>query len=273
MNYFYENVPELQLPDHIQQQLISLDRNSLRINDLCLANGKEVFVGLSYDSLERLDFASEQYNYELGSIITWYLSADLEQAVLDHYADFFGLFSEPPAIRLQYIFGSGVAVHIDQIRSSSIIHPLLNHANTFTRFYEHKYVNAAWRQHYSNIADPSWPPCKSIKSFEYLPLHIQQEILTHDGSESILSGINLSKNLPGLDEYNNRVVPPNIVELVDQVEIKNYPCLLNVRHPHDVYLHDIPDSNNGRLSLYWKFSNEEFSTVRTAYHQYVQSKI
>ena len=135
MNYFYENVPELQLPDHIQQQLISLDRNSLRINDLCLADGKEVFVGLSYDTLERLDFASEQYNYELGSIITWYLHADLEQAVLDHYADFFGLFSEPPAIRLQYIFGSGVAVHIDQIRSSSIIHPLLNHANTFTRFY------------------------------------------------------------------------------------------------------------------------------------------
>ena len=271
MNYFYKNVPELQLPDHIQQQLIDLDRNSLRINDLCLADGKEVFAGLSYDSLKRLNFASEQYNYELGSIITWYLPADLQQAVLDYYADFFGLLSEVPAIRLQYIFGNGVAVHVDQIRSSSIIHPLLNHANTFTRFYEHKYESATWRQHYSNIADPSWPSCESIRSFEYLPLHIQQEILTHDGSESILSGNVLAGNLANLDEY-NKLITPNSVELVDQVEIKNYPCLLNARRCHDVYLPHTPDSNNGRLSLYWKFSNQEFSTIHTAYHQFVKFK-
>jgi hypothetical protein len=103
-------------------------------------------------------------------------------------------------------------------------------------------------------------------------LHIQQEILTHDGSESILSGVNLTENLKGLNEE-LKVIPPNSVEFADQVEITNYPFLLNVRHPHDVYLPDIPDSNNGRLSLYWKFSNQEFSTVLTAYHQYVQSKI
>lgn len=271
MNYFYEHVPELQLPDHIKQQLIGLDRTSLRINDLCLGDGKDVVVGFSYDTLEPLDFAKEQYDTDLGSIVSWHLPTDLEQAILDHYADFFACLTEPPAIRLQHVFGHRVPIHIDQIRSSSIIHPLLNHNNTFTRFYEHKLENAAWRQHYSTIADPSWPPCESIRSFEYLPLHIRQELLTHDGSESLLSGFWLSENLIGVNEH--KVVPPNSVELVDRVEIKHYPCLLNARRCHDVYLPDTPDSNNGRLSLYWKFSNQEFSTIRTAYHNCVQSKI
>jgi hypothetical protein len=104
-----------------------------------------------------------------------------------------------------------------------------------------------------------------------LPLHIQQEILTHDGSESILSGNVLDKEVQNIDTH-NKIVPPNSVEFVDQVEIKNCPCLLNVRRPHDVYLPHTPDSNNGRLSLYWKFSNQEFSTVLPAYHQFVKFK-
>jgi hypothetical protein len=266
MNYFYENVPELQLPDHIQQQLIGLDRNLLPVGD-------EGAYDVDYNRLLEINFAHvDQYTQnKLGTVITWHLPPDLEQSIIDHFVAFFKFFDEAPAIRLQYVFGHRLPVHSDKIRSASIIHPLQNHNNTFTRFYEHQIESEAWQCHYNNIADPSWPPCNSIKSFESLPLHIQQELLIHDGTESLLAGIHLHTMLRSRNE--SSIVNPTCVKLVDQVEINHCPCLLNARHCHDVYLPRNPDSSQGRLSLYWKFSNQEFATVKTAYQKYVQSKI
>jgi len=273
MNFCFHQAPILNLTQQFITEICNLDTRCLTNNDKDFydidntraANNIPAHLLDSYLSHYGTNFK------KLGKVKTWSLPRDLELAIYHYYKDFFDLIDDEPVIRLQSITantnGLAIPIHFDIDKRVSVIHPLINHKDTFTTFYNHKLDILTWQDHYTAIKDPKWPDCDSPELFHSLPTEIQQELLTYNFTHAILFSENLRLGL----NLNNIVDPSKVVE-VAKVEIVNDACILNVDKCHSVKICQ-SSYTTPRLSLYWKFPKVSFRDVANAYHQYVQSKI
>ena len=189
----------------------------------------------------------------------------MEKLLLSEYEYFFNLINEAPEIRLQAMTGVQLPVHVDRHRTVSIILPLKNHSNTWTKFYDHDIDILNWNNHYSNIKNQSWPDCKTPWEFEFLPEVIKTELLNIPGTYTLLTD--------RIRQSNATVVNPDQVTEVCQVKIDKFPYILNVNKCHSVYCPDAPTDENPRLAVFFKWRETKFTQVVDAYNQFVKFKI
>ena len=268
MNYYFETAPSIELSKELQQQLTELDRQTLEPADNLYydINANKVFEIIKSRSLDKQTF--EKFYGEglanLASCVTWNLPKNLEEEIFYNYQDFFQLTGEVPDIRLQSIFGNQLPLHIDKDRTVSIIHPLKNHHNTWTEFYNHENEIAQWEQHYLSLQDQSWPSCNTVWDIQDLPTTVKEEILKNPYTLELANG--------QTNDYRS-VGDPARLKKVCQVQIDQLPCILNVNKWHGVCCPSPLTETNPRLSLFFKWRKASFTQVVNAYHQYVQSKI
>ena len=270
MNYYFEPAPYLLLNLNLKTELSNLDRSKLTIGDAAYYDmDPERFneiVEKNYPDEKQcfFDFYGDNFN-NLASNTTWHLTEQLEKLLLDEYKYFFNLIDEVPEIRLQAMTGVWLPVHVDRHRTVSIIIPLKNHSNTWTKFYDHDSDVLNWREHYSNIKDPSWPECKAPRDFKLLPEFIKQELLEIPYTYTLLTDSVRQSKLP--------IVKPNQITEVCEVEIDKFPCILNASKCHSVYCPGAPTDENPRLAVFFKWRETKFTQVLDAYNQFVKFKI
>ena len=271
MNYYFEPAPYLLLNLNLKTELSNLDRSKLTVGDKSTYDLDQVkmdgIVKKNYPDDKQcfFDFYGDNFA-NMASITTWHLPNQLEQSLLDEYAYFFNLINEAPEIRLQAIAGVQFPVHADRHRTVSIVHPLKNHLNTWTKLYDHDIEILRWNNHYSNVKDQSWPECKTLWDFKFLPEFVKQELLENAYTHTLLT------------EGIRRLTPSNIVNPtqateVCQVKIDKFPCILNVNKCHSIYCPDAPTPENPRLSVFFKWRETKFTQVLDAYNQFVKFKI
>lgn len=266
MNYYFEPAQGLALNQDLVQQLIKLDRGILTIADDSVYDMSEEklneIVEVRHSKKENfLKFYGNNFD-DIASVTTWYLPKQLENFILDQYKGFFELLAEPPEIRIQCIHGKQVPVHVDLHRTVSIIHPLQNHSNTWTKFYNHDLDGKRWQLHYSALKDNSWPDCASPWDFQYLSDNIKKELLKDPYTLGVL--------VDGIRNLTCNVVDPSRVTVVGQIEISNFPWILNTNKCHSVYCPELPTLTNPRLSLFFKWRKTTFVQVTDAYQQYIR---
>jgi hypothetical protein len=270
MNYYFEPAPDLLLNLNLKLALSDLDRSKLAAGDESRYDLDQVkldgLVKKYYPDDKQcfFDFYGDNF-VNMASITTWHLPEQLEKSLLDEYKYFFSLINEAPEIRLQAIAGTHLPVHIDNARSVSIVHPLKNHLNTWTKFYDHDIDILDWNEHYSAIKDKSWPDCKAPWEFKFLPESIKTELLNIPGTYTLLTD--------RIRQTNSTVVNPDQVTEVCEVKIDKFPYILNVNKCHSVYCPDAPTDKNPRLAVFFKWRKASFTQIVDAYTQYVQSKI
>ena len=268
MNYYFETAPAIELNKKIQQQLIELDRKKLEPADNLHydINADKVLKIIESRLLDKSNFEKfyGKNLSNLASCVTWNLPTDLEKEIFHNYQDFFKLVDEVPDIRLQSIFGNQLPLHIDKDRTVSIIHPLQNHSNTWTEFYDHNDEIDQWQQHYLLLQDKLWPNCDSVWDIQNLPTVVKEEILKNSYTLQLVNG--------QTNDYRS-VGDPVKLNKVCQVNIELFPCILNVNKWHGIYCPTPLTETNPRLSLFFKWRKASFTQVVDAYHQYVQSKI
>ena len=271
MNYYFEPAPDLLLNLNLKTELLDLDRSKLTVGDKSTYDLDQVkmdgIVKKNYPNDKQcfFDFYGDNFA-NMASITTWHLPNQLEQSLLDEYEYFFNLINEAPEIRLQTIAGVHFPVHVDRHRSVSIVYPLKNHSNTWTKFYDHDIDILNWNNHYSNIKDQSWPDCKTLWEFKFLPEAIKTELLNIPGTYTLLTE-GIRRLTP------NPIVNPTQVTEVCQVKIDKFPCILNVDKCHSIYCPDAPTDENPRLSVFFKWRETKFTQVLDAYNQFVKFKI
>jgi hypothetical protein len=270
MNYYFEPAPYLSLNLNLKTELSNLDRSKLTIADAAFYDMDPVrlnnIVGKHYSDEKQcfFDFYGDNFT-NMASCTTWYLTEKLEKLLLNEYEYFFNLINEAPEIRLQAIAGTHLPVHIDNARSVSIVHPLKNHLNTWTKFYDHDIDVLRWNEHYSNIKDQSWPDCKNPWEFKFLPDAIKTELLNIPFTHTLLTD--------SIRQLTQTVLNPGQVTEVCEVKIDKFPFILNVNKCHSVYCPDAPTDENPRLAVFFKWRKASFTQIVDAYTQYVQSKI
>ena len=270
MNYYFEPAPYLSLNLNLKTELSNLDRSKLTIGDAAYYDmDPEKFnkiVEKNYPSEKQcfFDFYGDNFN-NLATNTTWHLTEQLEKLLLNEYEYFFNLIDEVPEIRLQAMTGVQLPVHIDHHRTVSIILPLKNHSNTWTKFYDHDIDILYWNKHYSDIKDQSWPECKTLWDFNFLPEFIKQELLKNAYTHTLLTD--------RIRQWKLTIVNPDQVTEVCKVEIDKFPYILNVNKCHSVYCPDAPTDENPRLAVFFKWRKASFTQIVDAYTQYVQSKI
>ena len=268
MNYYFETAPAIELNKKIQQQLIEIDYKDLEPAD-------NFHYDVSADKVHKIieTWLFDKSDFEkfygknlckLASCVTWNLPTDLEKEIFYNYEDFFKIFDEVPVIRLQSIFGNQLPLHIDRDKTVSIIHPLKNHHNTWTEFYDHEKEIARWKQHYLSLQDKLWPNCDTVWDIQNLPTAIKEEILKNPYTLQLVNG----------QTNTNRLIEnPASLKKVCQVQIDQLPCILNVSKWHGVCCPSPLTETDPRWTLFFKWSKASFTEVVDAYHQYVQSKI
>lgn len=270
MNCYFEQAPDLALSQDLIQKLVGLDQQKLQLADNSnynLDQNRMSNLIEEYYSQDKNHFFDVYGNnlVDMASVITWYLPTDLENAIVDQYKDFFNLLGELPEMRIQSIYGNQFPVHVDIHRTVSVIHPLQNHSNTWTKFYEHDNEIHFWKQHYAAIKDPSWPECDNLWDCQFLPDAIKQEVFDDPYTSRFFDN-----RAPGIA---CTMVDPTQVKEVGQIEIFNFPCILNIVKCHSVSCPDVPSIQNPRLSLFFKWRKITFIQAVNVYQQYVQSKI
>ena len=270
MNYYFEPASYLLLNLNLKTELLDLDRSKLTVGDESRYDLDQVklnYIVKKYypdDKQCFFDFYGDNF-VNMASITTWHLPEQLEKSLLDEYEYFFNLINEAPEIRLQAIAGTHLPVHIDNARSVSIVHPLKNHSNTWTKFYDHDIDILNWNNHYSNIKDQSWPDCKNLWEFKFLPDAIKTELLNIPETYTLLTD--------RIRQTNSTVINPNLVTEVCEVKIDKFPYILNVNKCHSVYCPDAPTDENPRLAVFFKWRETKFTQVLDAYNQFVKFKI
>ena len=269
MNYYFEPAPGLALNQTLVQQLIKLDRDILAIADNSVYDMTEEKLNEvveSRHSKKENFFKFYGNNFDnLASATTWYLPAQLENFILDQYKSFFELLDEPPEIRIQCIHGKQIPIHVDFHRTVSIVHPLQNHSNTWTKFYNHDLDIEHWQLHYSALKDNGWPDCPSPWDFQYLPDNIKKELLNDPYTAGLL--------IDGIRKLTCSIVDPARATEVGQIEISKFPWILNTNKCHSVYCPESLKPTNPRLSLFFKWRKTTFVQVVDAYQQYAKIKI
>ena len=271
MNYYFEPAPYLLLNLNLKTELSNLDRSKLTIADAALYDIDPVrlnnIVENNYSDEKQcfFDFYGDNFT-NLASCTTWCLPEKLEKLLLSEYEYFFNLINEAPEIRLQAMTGVQLPVHVDRHRTVSIILPLKNHSNTWTKFYDHDIDVLHWNKHYSTNKDQSWPECKTLWDFKFLPEFVKQELLENAHTHTLLTEGIRHQQIPPL------VNPIQITE-VCEVEIDKFPCILNVDKCHSVYCPDAPTDENPRLAVFFKWRETKFTQVLDAYNQFVKFKI
>ena len=131
----YLSIPELQLPDKLQQQLEQLDWTALTVTSE--ANQKQVFRRM-IQAGNWVDYLAV-YGWLLGRIgvvKNLRIDHDLEQAIIKVIQNYFEC-DEEPVLRLQVMFGGEMLpLHTDITRHASLIFPIANHFSARTNFYE-----------------------------------------------------------------------------------------------------------------------------------------
>ena len=268
MNYYFKSAPALLLNPTLKNELISLDRNKLTVADQSYYDMDPAKMSMlmeqNYpDEMHHFfDFYGENFS-NLASNTTWYLPDHIENALLNDYQDFFKLIDEAPEIRIQAMHGIRLPVHVDIHRTVSIIHPLKNHTNTWTKFYDHKKDIDLWQSHYSAIKDISWPHCDLPSEFLHLPERIKTEMLGLQGTYTLLTD--------SIRASSQTIVNPTQITEVCQVEIAEFPCILNASKCHSVYCPDVPTVENPRIAIFFKWRQAKFTQVVDAYHQFLKT--
>ena len=270
MNYYFKKAPELALDTTLIQSLIDLDRQQLKLADNSYydINQNKIRDLIKERCSQDKNHFFEVYGNNLervASIVTWYLPNTIENTIVNQFKDFFNLLDELPEIRVQSIYGSQLPVHVDIHRTVSIIHPLQNHSNTWTKFYEHNSEIKSWQQHYNAIKDKSWPDCNNLWDCQFFPERIKKEVFNNPYTSRFFEN-----RAPGIA---CTVVDPTQTTEVGQIEVIDFPWILNVNKCHSVYCPDPLDTKNPRLSLFFKWRNTTFIQIVDAYKTYVQSKI
>ena len=270
MNYYFEPAPYLSLNLNLRTELSNLDRSKVTLADAGLYDMDPVrlnnIVEKHYSDEKQcfFDFYGDNFT-NTASCTTWYLTEKLEKLLLNEYEYFFNIINEVPEIRLQAMTGIRLPVHVDRHRTVSIIIPLKNHSNTWTKFYDHNIDILQWNKLYSDIKDPSWPECNAPRDFQLLPEFIQQELLEIPYTYTLLTDSVRQSKLT--------IVKPNQITEVCEVEIDKFPYILNVNKCHSVYCPGAPTDENPRLAVFFKWRKASFTQIVDAYTQYVQSKI
>lgn len=269
MNYYFESAPGLTLNSNLKTELINLDRNKLTVADQSYYDMdapkmrelmEQFYPGEVQDFFE---FYGEQFS-NLASNTTWCLPDNVEQALRSEYNDFFNLINDEPEIRLQAMHGVQLPIHIDIHRTVSIIFPLKNHTNTWTKFYDHDIDASLWQAHYSAVKDPSWPKCDLPSEFYHLPDNIKEELLEISTTYELLTD--------SIRKIKRHIVKPAQVTEVCEVEIAEFPCILNASKCHSVYCPDAPTVENPRIAIFFKWRQAKFTQVVDAYHQIYKNK-
>ena len=110
-----------------------------------------------------------------------------------------------------------------------------------------------WQQHYSNVKDPSWPKCLSVRHINRLPENIQREILADPHIDYFLNfGY---QNKPSGACFNNTLVSSLIVPYLESADVVvKLQDLVNSDAKILETLVDIPTINSKQLALlqHWK---------------------
>lgn len=132
----YQAIPELQLPQDLQQRLVALDWRALTVTTE--ANRYQVIRRIIRSGVSWFDYLSF-YGWFLGRVGTvknLRIDPDLEQAIAQIIQSHFNC-QETPVLRLQVMFGGEMLpLHTDITRHASLVIPVSNHASAITNFYE-----------------------------------------------------------------------------------------------------------------------------------------
>lgn len=122
-----------------------------------------------------------------------------------------------------------------------------------TKYNKLKTFLKKWQQHYSNVKDPSWPKCLSVRHINRLPENIQREILADPHIDYFLNfGY---QNKPSGAYFNNTPVSSFIVPYLESADVVvKLQDLVNSDAKILETLVDIPTINSKQLALlqHWK---------------------
>lgn len=264
-SFYYQKLPNVTLSNDIINSIKNLPWQTMAKRDI-YENlnwhdlGKSTSTGVPENLRSEYQSFYGVENKLVGTMFNFELPVEIEQEIQSQWK-FLSHFSDQPILRLQIVCGgSMIPVHVDVTKTTSLIFPLANHENCFTQFYEFFDDITLWQKHYSNIKDPSWPPCETPADIVNLPENCQLELAASEGHVNFFSMIRIRRK--GSKNINEYTPPPNAFSYVDQVEIYPNPVLLNINKLHGVrYTENSLTEDRPRMSLFAKWPNSPFKDV------------
>lgn len=129
------------------------------------------------------------------------------------------------------------------------------------KYYTFKTFLKTWQTHYTNVKDPSWPKCLSIRHLHRLPEIIQKEILADPHIEYFL---NFKYQEPSA-LFNNDLVHDLIVPYLESADVVvKLQDLVNSDGKILETLFDIPKINNKQSELLKKWKQLHNNTLLSA---------
>ena len=261
---YYKTFPEFNLSEDIKEELISLkfdlancaldnldyyDVTAEKIAELVATNKSKKIEKDSYYEFYGNDLAT------IGVMRAFDVPTTLADEIIYQLRDITSISEERPYVRMQYMFGGQcVPIHYDSTRSTSLMHPLLRHENTFTNFFEYLDDIEFVKNFYKDFCVPGYE-ISSIEDILKLPEHLKSKFLENDYISKLIYG---SVNR----ERKNTIPNPLNSKMVDGVEIKDYPVLLNTDKLHDVrWTANSLTIEKPRVSMFLKWNSLKFDQV------------
>lgn len=262
---YHKTFSELTLSKEIQEELLSLkfdlENNTLEHLGFYDVTPEKIADAVATHKAKKIEKDSyyEFYGDDLANIGTmrqFDVPENLANEILYQIKDLSSLSDEKPEVKMQYMFdGQCVPIHYDKSRSTSFMHPLARHENTFTNFFEYlddiEFVKNFYKEFYT-VGDPE---ISSIENIAGLPENLKNKFLENSYISGLIYG---SINR----ERNNSIPNPLNSTMVSSINILQHPVLLNTDKLHDVRW--TPNSlslENPRISIFVKWNSLKFDRV------------
>jgi hypothetical protein len=260
---YHKTFPEFTLSDDIKEELLSLKfdlvDNSLNVLGYYDVTAEKIadLVATNKSKIPDKDFYYEFYGNDLANIgvmRAFDVPTPLADEILYQLKDIVSLSDERPYVRMQYMFdGQCVPIHYDATRSTSLMHPLMRHENTFTNFFEYlddiEFVNNFCKD------IEGCPQIEKLEDILLLPNNFKNKFLENDYISKLIYG---SINR----ERKNTIPNPLNSKMASSVEIKDYPVLLNTDKLHDVrWTAGSLSAGKPRVSMFLKWNTLKFDQV------------